>query len=98
MRFFLHQIAQRLEIEAFVFSARDQNHRFGLRLQRFFRRIQIRGFGIVNVCLRIRYPIPAIGTIIFMLSIVYLIHVCPKPPAPLTVSSNVSTCSQSTFE
>src|SRR5205823_12207868 len=42
MRFFLHQVAQRLEIETLVFSARDQNHWFGLRLQRFFRRIQIR--------------------------------------------------------
>ena len=49
MRFFLHQTAQRLEIETLVFSARDQNHRFGLRLQRFFRRIQVRRFGIVYV-------------------------------------------------
>ena len=38
-----------MEIETLVFSARDQNHRFGLGLQRFFRRIQVRRFGIVYV-------------------------------------------------
>src|SRR5207248_9098728 len=49
MRIFLHQIAQWLEIETLVFAARDQNHRFGLGLQRLFRRIQVRRFGIVYV-------------------------------------------------